>query len=66
MEEKILESVWGAIYLTVLILPLFYFAGSFIIITIDELKFTKILRVTKICVRYVEIKKAEGKICILI
>ena len=48
MEEKILESVWGAIYLTVLILPLFYFAGSFIIITIDELKFTKILRVTKI------------------
>lgn len=48
MEEKILESIWGAIYLTVLILPLFYFAGTVMIITIDELKFVKILRITKV------------------
>ena len=48
MEEKILESIWGAIYLTVFILPLFYFAGTVMIITIDELKFVKILRITKV------------------
>ena len=48
MKEKILESIWGAIYVTVLILPLFCFAGNVIIILIDELKFTKILKVTRI------------------